>query len=259
MRRATPVLVAALLVASTLAAVPAATMAQETTSPDTTSANASDAAVAPGAQFAGVVGVQGAELEGDVAGRAYGIRVANAATDDARAAIVDATLADVRARLDRLEQRRAALAEARANGSMSEGEYRARVARLHAEAQTADRLTARANETAGRLPAEALRANGVDPSTIRTLSRQADELTGPETAEIAREIAGPGMTGGELPAPAEDRSRGDGEGPTDGPPADDPELTATTETGDATATNGTAGGDDGETRGESGTAGDDAT
>jgi hypothetical protein len=184
MRRVIPAVVVAVLVAASLVGLPAATMAQETSTTEST-------AVAPGAQFAGAVGVQGAELGGDVEARAYGISVARAHSDDARAAVVARQAGDVETRLERLEQRRAALDQARANGSMREGEYRARMAQLHAETRATGRLANQTATTADRLPAERLRANGVDVDAVRHLAERAHRMTGPDVAEMARQIAGP--------------------------------------------------------------------
>ncbi|MBV0902301.1 hypothetical protein [Haloarcula salina] len=191
MRRATPVTVALLLVVSTLAAVPVATMAQETATDAEPAAG--NATAAPGAQLSGVVGVQGAEIGGDVQSRTYGLRVAQANTDAAKAAVVAEQLTDSRQRLAELERRKQSLDRARANGSMTAGEYRAKVARLHAETRTVERLVGQANETAGRLPAAALERKGVDAAAIRTLAQRANELSGPEVAAIARAVAGPGV------------------------------------------------------------------
>ncbi|QIO21293.1 hypothetical protein [Haloarcula sp. JP-L23] len=201
MRRATPALLALLLVTSALAAVPAATMAQETSTQ--TEQRSENATVAPGAQFAGAVGVQGAELGGEVEARAYGISVAKANTDNARAAVVAEETGELEVRLEALRQRKAALQQARENGSMSEGEYRARMAQLHAETRTVERLATQTNETASTLPAEALEAEGVDMAAVRSLADRSEELTGPEVAEIARSIAGNDV--GEGVGPAADR------------------------------------------------------
>lgn len=187
MRRATTLIVA-LLVVGSLAAVPLSGMAQTTDA--AAESNATNDSVAPGEQLSGVVGVQQAELDGEVQSRAYGVQVAQAAGNDSRAAVAAAQLDDLDTRLDELEQRREALRTARENGSMSEGEYRARTARLAAETRTVERLANQTNETVRGLPAETLRANGIDADAIRTLRNRTDELIGPEVAEIARGIAG---------------------------------------------------------------------
>lgn len=192
MRHRTTALVMAVLVVGSVAAVPMAGLAAQTTETPTNE-TAETNATAPGEQLAGVVGVQEAEIEGEVDSRAYGIRVAQAASNDSKAAVVGQQLTDVEQRLDELEDRRAELEQARENGSMSEGQYRARVARLAAETRTVERLADQSNETAQSLPAETLEANGVNATAIRTLSERADELSGPEVAEIARSIAGEGF------------------------------------------------------------------
>ncbi|WP_336329513.1 MULTISPECIES: hypothetical protein [unclassified Haloarcula] len=202
MRRATPVVLAVVLVVSTLAAVPAATMAQET---ETMTEQADENATAPGAQLAGVVSVQEAELDGEVQSRTFGIRIAQANTDDAKASVVADQLNDSEERLAELEQRKQALAEARENGSMREGEYRAKAAQLHAETKNVQRLANETNETASQLPAEALDRQGVDAAAIKTLSQRASELSGPEVAAIAQGIAGPNVGQQARPDAAGDR------------------------------------------------------
>jgi hypothetical protein len=208
MRRRTTAVIVAVLVVGSLAAFPMAGLAAQTTeSTDTATNDTADenASVAPGEQLAGVVGVQEAEIEGEVDSRAYGIRVAQSASNDSKAAVAGEQLDDVEQRLDELEDRRAALDEARENGSMSEGQYRARMAKLNAETRTAERLTNQTNETAQTLPVETLEANGVNASAIKALSDRANELRGPEVAEIARSIAGEGAGNGFGPDRAGER------------------------------------------------------
>ena len=192
MRRLSAATVALLVVASALAAVPAATMAQETTTETAPANDQADenATMAPGAQLSGIVGVSEAELEGEVESRSFGIRVAKAATDDAKADVVADQLNRSGERVAALEQRRDELAQARENGSISESEYRARAATLHAESKSTARLVNETSETASQLPAEALEAKGINATAIQTLADQASELSGPEVAEIARSIAG---------------------------------------------------------------------
>jgi len=249
MGRATPALVALLVVVSALAAFPVATSAQS---------DAQNETAAPGAQLAGTVAVQQAELDGAVETRAFGIQVAAANTSDAKAGVVAQRLSAVQQRVDELEQRERALQQARENGSISEREYRVRAAQLHAESGTAARLAAQSNETARGLPAETLEANGVNVSAIRTLSERASGLGGQEVAAIARSIAGPPEQG--VPAAADrgpDRNRTG----LDDPAADNPVETPGGEpvtaddpgnvtTGNETATDRQSGDD--ETRGNPG-------
>jgi hypothetical protein len=202
MRRATPVLLALLLVVSTLAAVPAATMAQET---EAVTEQANENPTAPGAQLAGVVSVQEAELDGEVQSRTFGVRIAQANTDDAKASVVAEQVNDSEARLDELQQRKQALEQARENGSMSEGEYRAKAAQLHAETRNVQRLATETNETASQLPTEVLEKKGINATAIETLSQRASELSGPEVAAIAQGIAGPNVGQQARPEVAGDR------------------------------------------------------
>ncbi|WP_225332688.1 hypothetical protein [Halomicrobium urmianum] len=197
--RRTPAIVAVLLVVSALAALPMAGVAQSTdtstetatpTPTETPDENASNASVAPGAQLAGVVGVQGAEIEGDVQSRSFGIRVTQAASNESRAAVVAEQLGDVEQRLSELEAEREELREARENGSLSEGEYRARAARLHAESRTVQRLANQSADAAAGIPTDTLTQNGINATAIQTLRERAGNLSGQETAAIARSIAG---------------------------------------------------------------------
>lgn len=146
--------------------------------------------VAPGERLSGVVAVQGAELEGDLDGRAFGIRVAEAATEEAKADVVAEQVRDVEERLDELEERKAELEEKRAAGEISRGKYEAEVATIAVEARTAEHLADASAEEASELPAEALEERGVDVESIQTLKDDASELGGQEVAEIARSIAG---------------------------------------------------------------------
>lgn len=226
MRRLTTALMAVMLVASALAAVPAVTMAQETdtatpdgeTATDTATPQVDDTAendtddnrTDPGARLAGVIGVGEAELDGELQSRTFGIRVAQTASDGAKADVVADQLNDSEQRLEELQERRATLQEARENGSMSEGEYRAQIARLHTETRNVQRLTNETNETASGLPAETLEERGINATRIGMLSERASELSGTEVAAIARGIAG--ENAGEQARPDQARDRGDRDG-----------------------------------------------
>lgn len=196
MTRTSPIAVfalAALVVAAPMAAAapsggPATLFDQETGT--TTATPADNASVTPGEMLSGVVGVGEAEFEGEVAERTFGLKVAKASTDAAKADVVAEQFGDVERRVDELEQRKATLEEARANGSMGEGEFRARMATVAAELSTARRLANASAATAQGLPDGVLAAKGIDAAAIRTLANRAGELSGPEVAEIAQSIAG---------------------------------------------------------------------
>lgn len=191
--------------------------------------------VAPGERLAGVVGVQDAEIDGEIEERTFGHRVAAAASDEARASVVADEITDTEERLAALEQRRAGLEQARDNGSISEGRYRAEIARVAAETRTVRRMANASEDAAAGIPADVLEANGVNPDAIRALRDRAGNLSGPEVAEIARSIAGenPGAPAADDAGPGDRGPSGDGGNET----RDD----ATAET--TTADNETASGD----------------
>lgn len=176
------VTIAIVLVVAMIGAAPLAS-ASETNRTD-------EQEITPGEQLVGVVGVQEAELDGELDERTFGVRMANATSDDAKADVAAEQLGDVEARLDELEQRKAAVEERRANGELAEGQHAAEMTRIAAETQTAERLTNASEEEASDLPAELLEERGVNAEAIVTLQDRANELSGPETATVARSIAG---------------------------------------------------------------------
>jgi hypothetical protein len=187
MRRKTLLALAVLAVA--LVAAPAAAMAGGSADAPAQD-NESNDSVAPGERLAGVVGVQDSEVDGEMEERTFDVRVRGAGSDNARAGVVADQINDTDARLEELEERRSELEEARENGSITEGEYRAQMAQVAAETRTVERM-ANASENASQgLPAETLEANGVNADAIQSLRDRAGNLSSPEVAEIARSIAG---------------------------------------------------------------------
>lgn len=158
--------------------------------PGNGTANATNDTLAPGEQLAAVVSVQAAEIDGTVRERTFGVRVARAATNDSRARVVADQVSDVRSRLETIERRRETIEERRENGTITEGRYRAEVTALSARAANLRRLANASERTASGLPADVLRANGVNVTAIQRLRAAAGNLTGPEVAAIARSIAG---------------------------------------------------------------------
>jgi len=229
-------------VAAGLAAPPADSSEERSNGPtaaiqgqdnETTPTNDSD--TPPGARLAGVVAVGDAEAEAAVEDRAFGIRVAQAASDGDRADVVGDRLSDVESRLAALEATHGDLRAARDNGSMSEGEYRARAAKLAAQSQALERAANQSATVASGLPATLLESRGIDVTAIRTLADRADQLGGEEVAAIARSIAG-GAVGTH---PAGDRTPFDGNVP--GPDGAGPATgTAGTPGTDQRPENGTA-------------------
>lgn len=212
-------LIVVLLVVASLVAAPVAAAAGGFGAAD----EHENAAVQPGEKLSGVVNVQQAEFEGEVDERTFGVKTATAETDEARADVVAQQLEDVDRRLDEIEQRKDELREKRENGEITEGEYRAGMAELNARTETTKRLANATEATANGLPADVLADKGIDVEAIQTLRDRADELSGPEVAEIARSIAGPdvgkSMAGAQQPDEIADKIPDDA-GPGDRGPGD---------------------------------------
>ena len=176
-------------------------------------ANQGDSEVAPGERMAGVVGAERASVESEVSVRAFDRRVAAADSSQAKARVVGGQIDDLQERFDELDAERAELEAARENGTLSQGEYRARLARLYAEERALQRLANRTEETARGLPAETLREQGVNVTAIERLRTDARNLTGPEVAAVARSVAGRSVGRPAGAGPPDNRTRGSpGEG-----------------------------------------------
>ena len=185
------ILLVAVAVLAALAALPLAGATVFTTddSPPETEIEENDS-VAPGEQMMGAVGVQNAELAGTVSERAFGLQVAQAETDEERAAIISERFVELRGAVDEHEAELEELRDARDRGEITEGQFRAGVARMTAESANTERGIAQANASASGMPVERLEERGINVSAIKELRANASQLTGPETAEIARSIAG---------------------------------------------------------------------
>lgn len=180
-------LLVALLVVAGMVAIPAVgAVAQET---DADAAAATDASP-PGERLSGVVGVQRAEFDGEIERNAFAIALERADDNATKASRIAEMLDQAEVRLAELDQRKAELDAQRERGEITEGQYRARIATLATEVDTVERQLNQGNATAAELPSEVLEANGVNATSIRTLSKNASELRGGEVAEIARDIAG---------------------------------------------------------------------
>jgi hypothetical protein len=146
--------------------------------------------VAPGQQFAGVVGVQGAEVRNSVQDRALAVRLEMATTNESTAAVVAREAADVEERLEVLDDRREELRESFSEGDISAGTYRAQLAELTAETNALERRADRLAATAATLPNATLDARGTSVADIESLRDRAADLTDEEAVEAAEEIAG---------------------------------------------------------------------
>lgn len=183
-RTLTAVLVAALAVVGTAAPLAAADLGGGAPGAAATEE------VGPGAHLAGVVGRQNASLNGEVERRALGVRLRAADTAREKAAVVAAQSASLEERLDRLQERKQTLTDRHENGTLAEGEYRAKMAVLAREIRSLQRLANTTAATTRDLPAEALAAHGVNATAVETLRSRARDLTGPEVAAVAGTIAG---------------------------------------------------------------------
>ncbi len=197
----------------------------ENTSAEADSTTNDSTEIAPGAKLAGVVAVQRTEIDSEVDSRAFGQRVAAAATNQSKAAVIAENVNDSRERIETLRDRLAELERARESGQISEGRYRAQTAQLTAEINSVERRLQQANESASSVPEPVRESNGINASNIERLRTDARNLSGPETAEIAREVAGDnpgqGMGGpggapgrsGEAPGRSDEAPGRDGDSP----------------------------------------------
>jgi hypothetical protein len=182
----TSVLVALMVVAGMLAVPAASVVAQETDAED----DGDGGDVKPGERLSGVVGVQSAEIDGEIEGNAYAIALERADDNATKASRMAEKLNETERRLNELDERKTRLQEQRESGEMTEGQYQARMARVATEIETARQQLNRTNATAAELPPDTLADNGVNRTAIRTLMHNANEMSGGEVAEIARSIGG---------------------------------------------------------------------
>lgn len=193
MKRIVAVLVAvALLVAGMAAPATAGAVVEDAVRTQVgTAGPPSNESLSPGARLSGMVAVQGAEVEGELDGRTFGISVARANSDAARASVVADEVTELDSRLAELRERKRDLEAARENGTVSDARYRAEIAALRARTAAAEGQLNRTQVASDGLPADLLAERGVDASAIETLRTEARNLSGPETAAIARSIGGP--------------------------------------------------------------------
>jgi hypothetical protein len=187
--------------------------------------------VEPGAQLAGVVGVQSEEVENEVAQRTLSTRLERANGPAARAAVVASETEDIEARLATLRERRDRLEAAYEAGNVSRGQYRARLAQLTASIRGLERRAERTRAVAADLPEEARERKGVNVSAIDRLRGEAGEMTGQEVRDVARSVVGEDVGNGlgppdddERPGRSDDAPGRDGDGPgrgDDAPGRDD--------------------------------------
>jgi len=165
-----------------------ATTAAGQSAPTTTNAT-------PGERLSGVIGVQKAELDGDLETRAFeaGLTAADG-NETAQAVYADREAETLESRITALETRLETLRDQRSDGLITPGAYQAQVAEIATRQQTLLAIANRTNETVSSLPAERLEERDINATRIQRLQADAARLGGPEVAEIARGIAGEDRT-----------------------------------------------------------------
>lgn len=161
-----------------------------------TLADGSPSDAEPGASFSGVVGVQEAEVNNEVADRSLDHRLNSAKTTESKAGVVASESEQLQERLAALEAQKEQLKQAYENGSISKGQYQARLAILAAELRAVERQANQTADVAEELPEEALREKGANVSEVRKIAQRANDTGGGAIAEAARNIAGEGVGNG---------------------------------------------------------------
>jgi len=203
--------------------------------------------MSPGERLSGVVGVQSAEISGEVESRAFEVGLDRAETPGERAEIVAQRLDKSEQRLAEVEQRQRELRERRDAGELSQGAFAARMAETAARAETVRRGANRSAVVAEELPDSVRADRGIGRERVESVSERASGLSGPEVVAIARGVAGTdvggpiaadrrgppgGVAANESDRPSDDGSLGGvGESPADRTGGED--GNATTGPGDA--------------------------
>lgn len=178
--------------------------------------------ISPGERLSGVVGVQNAEIAGEVDSRAFEVGLNRTTTDEERAAFVAERLNRSEQRLAEIERRQRELRERRDAGELSQGAFAARMAETSARAESVERESNRSAEVARGLPEQARSERGLDDDRLNAVRERASEASGPEVAAIARGVTGDDV-GGPLASdrrgppnatPGNGRDRGSAGGPS---------------------------------------------
>lgn len=189
MNRRTTAIVAGLLIVAAIGAAPLASAVHGTNAPH----GVNESNTSAGDHLTAVIGVQSAEVEHEVDRRAFGLTIAQAASNESRADVVRENLGNAESRLSRLAETREQLEAAKERGSISNGSFNARMTVLAAQTAKVQSQLNASEEAATDLPADLLERKGINVSAIQTLKQNASELTGPDVAAIARSIAGPAV------------------------------------------------------------------
>jgi hypothetical protein len=213
-------------VVGVLAVVSGAALSQSGTPPSPT-AETNNSTVAPGAQIASAISVEGVALESDVNRRTLDAKLAQATSDEERAAIIATTIRRLDGRLDTLETRYQQLREARQAGTIRGAKYHVETTTIMTEAAMIGRMLGRLQTAATKLPAAQLETQYPNATSIERLAERARALTNGEV------ITTPTPTPTGEPTPTET---------TEPTPPSQPTVTpmTTPATPDATATDGSS-------------------
>ncbi|WP_418284542.1 hypothetical protein [Halorubrum sp. DTA46] len=146
--------------------------------------------LSPGERLSGVIGVQNAEVSGEVESRAFEVGLDRATTDEERAAVVGDRLDRNEQRLAEIEARQQELRERRDAGELSEGAFAARMAETSVRAEQVKRETNRSADVARGLPESVRDDRGLHDDRLDRVRDRAGNASGPEIAAIARGVAG---------------------------------------------------------------------
>jgi len=155
----------------------------------------------PGERLAGVVGVEGAAVGGDIDEGRFAAALANASTDRATVRVIDRRLVEVDRLLDRLDRRTRRLERARANGFLQAGRYAARAADLAARLRSVERVLDRTESVTDGLPADR-RAEIED--RVQRLRERRLSLLDDDLAAAARTVDGADVEGDASPVDLRD-------------------------------------------------------
>ncbi len=226
MSRSTLLAVAILLVASvaTVAAAGGVGGGQPAAAP-------SNATTLPGAQYAGAVGAQAAEVDAEHRDLTLAVRLDNATTNASRARVVAAELDDVRSTVADLEARADALDATLEGETADDGEATSQGTVLVARAVALERHLTDLEAVAASLPDAVRERHDVTTARFDDLKSRLDSLTDEQLVSLATAVAGEDV-GDDLDESEDEADEAD----------EDDEID-----GDETATNDGTDGDDTET------------
>lgn len=204
MNRTAPLLAVLVLLVAGVAAPAAASAAGSPGTADhaaqaeaeTAAPNESVESDSPGAHFAGVIDVQEAEVESELEGRAFGIQVARANSNESKAAVVAEEVDELTRRMEALRDRKQSLSEARENGNISQARYRAEMAALAARSAAVERQLDRTEAASRGMPDHVLESNGVNRSEIETIRNESRSVAASDVPGAASDRAGGGLAAG---------------------------------------------------------------